>query len=129
MQEIDAENRLGQLERHAERTEGRLSVIERTQNIHSDKLDKIITAVTQQGARPQIDIHELIRSAASIVTVVAALAALLIWVITRMTEADTRVLQTRLDYQSQQIDFIKQLSFPVAAVSTHRENKLNGPER
>lgn len=130
MQEMNTETRLDGLERHAERTEGRLSSIEKVQAGHTgkldnigDKLDSVLRSVAvgdaARAAVPKFNGHEWVRSASAVAGVFALLAALLIWVIVRMTEADTRVINTKLEYHERQIDFIRQMSTPTASVSTH----------
>lgn len=125
---MDQEHRLDRLERHADKTEGRIEVIEKTQSTHTVKLDQIVQAVTVQGAIPRLNVHEWIRSGAAVVSAGAVIAALLIWTIVRTTEANDRVLETRLNYAEKSVDFVLNAIDLKPNVSEHlKTGKTDGP--
>ena len=124
---MDQEHRLDRLERHADKTEGRIEVIEKTQGTHTVKLDQIVQAVTVQSAIPRLNVHEWIRSGAAIVSAGAIIAALLIWIIVRTTEANDKVLETRLNYAEKTVDLVLGVIDLKPNMSTHtKTGKADG---
>ena len=110
---MDAETRLDTLERHADRTEGRLEAIEKTQTAHGGKLDEIIRAVTVQGAVPRFNFHEWARTLGMLTGLVfmggTIISGLAMWLVLTLTAADTRATDIRLSYAERKLDAVVQM--------------------
>jgi hypothetical protein len=99
-----AENgRLDKLEDHAVRTEDRLNVIEKTQGVHGDKLDQIVTAVTRYDSRPVFDFHQWTRTIGVLVAIFGAFATLATWFVLTMNAAENRVVALEIVHLKERI--------------------------
>ncbi len=111
--DMDAEGKLDNLERRADRTDGRLEVIEKTQTSHGGKLDEIIRHVSVQQATPRFNFHEWARTLGMIIGLTftggSIISGLAVWLVLTLTAADTRVTDVRLSYAERKLDAVVQM--------------------
>jgi hypothetical protein len=93
--QVDFDVRLTTLERHAIATEKRLDHVDKTLHGHGTLLSDIKAAVTKQEATRGPGIGETIRTASSLATAGAIIAALLIYVITSVMQGPLVTLTER----------------------------------
>lgn len=102
--EVDTDDRLGTLERHAVKTESRLDGIERTQVDHGAKLERIVNAVTGFESRPRFDVHKILSSVRDLVVVASVFASLSLWFVLTITAANDKATELEIKHQAEKVE-------------------------
>jgi hypothetical protein len=102
--EIDTDDRLGTLERHAVKTESRLDGIERTQVDHGVKLERIVTAVTQFDSRPKFDVHKILSSVRDLVVVASVFSTLAVWFVLTLTASNDKAVELSIKHEAERVE-------------------------
>ena len=128
------DGRLGKLEGHAIKTEGRLDRIEdtliehgRKQDAAASQLSTILAAVTGIQSAPRFDIHEWARTLGVVVVVCGSLAGLSVWLIVTLTRTDTATQELKLQHLRELTEL--RLRYALPNISTHERKEDKEPPK
>ena len=115
-------DRLGTLEEHASKTEGRLGIIEGVQHTHGEKLDQIVNAVTRHDARPVFDMAKTVTMVAHLFVIGATVATLSVWLILILTAANDKVVEVELRITKERLNETRDMLRDLANVTLIRKS-------